>query len=101
MRHNPVSNQCCNFPDNYFYVTPSFERGGAKTPGVCSIPAPVVPPLRFEESNDGDCSMTKSFPAVEMCRENAFGSIKPRFWEVNACENSINDSKHKSAPLGQ
>ena len=56
------------------------------------VPAPVVPPARFEDSNVGDCCISRLRSPIVMSREEAFGSTKPRFWEGIACEKSRKDS---------
>ena len=46
---------------------------------VTNIPAPVVPPARFEDSKVGDCWMSRAWPLSVISREEAFASTKPRF----------------------
>ena len=57
-----------------------------------SIPAPVVPPCRFDANTTGDCWMLKSLPAAVTSRTVALGLIMPRSWEGIGCEKRRKDS---------
>ena len=56
------------------------------------LPAPVVPPPRFEDNIVGDWWMVRSRPLIVNSNNVSLGSTKPRSWEGIDCEKRMNDS---------
>lgn len=57
------------------------------------IPAPVVPPVLFEDKMVGDWRMVSSSPPTVSSTVFDRGSTKPRLLEGIGCENWIKASK--------
>ena len=49
------------------------------------LPAPVVPPVRWEESNDGDWWIVYSLPLIEISTDGARGLSIPRLLLGMSC----------------
>lgn len=56
------------------------------------LPAPVVPPARWEESNDGDWWIVYSLPLIEISTDGARGLSIPRLLLGMSCAKRRNDS---------